>query len=201
MAIKNLAKLAKRSGGGAAKGSSIAKTETKKRPPVVVVKPITPEEEKQQKVKEVVENLLSGVDLRNPKEITEEVQKEVVVTTEQRENTEWLEEQLDILTAENERLTTELAETKQAYDNLYNNVQQYAQNGVIPQGIANQDAVVQMLVNEFRLIQGNLISMGVAQQPIQRILQPGEPLLIIHPIPFLNRLIDLFPFLARERKF
>ncbi len=191
MPVKNLAKLAKRNGGGAAKGSSIAKQETKKRPPVVKV--ITPEEERKLKIKETVDSLLDHVNLGNPNEKKEVVVEPEEVTTVQREATTWLEEQIEQLTEDNNRLSGELADTKQAYDDLYNGMQQYQNTGMMPSSFGDGETK-RKLIEEFRLIQNNLLTMGVNPQTQQ-------PNLIIRPVEFLLRLCMIFDFLQNEKKF
>jgi hypothetical protein len=197
--MKNYAKIVKR--GRPPKESNETNVVEK---PVKIKPPLTDEEERQIRVKETVNSLLSEVDLTNPKEIKiikDDVESEPI-TTVQRENTAWLEEQIDKLTKENQELSLELGNTKEAYDKLMINLQQYAQTGAIPQSLINDEGTIkQVLINEFRLIQGNMINMGVAQVPTNMVLQVGEPNLIIRPVQFLHRLLDIFPFLATEKRF
>lgn len=196
METKNLAKIAKR---GAGRPPSKPKTVTE----VIVEKPkvLSPEEERKIKIKETVDSLLDNVDLTNPHETrTPTVTTTEVVSTVQRENTSWLEEQINKLTVDNEALSAELLQVQNAYDKLYGNMQQYSQTGMMPQGM-DQDSLKPLVIGLFNEIQGNMLSMGVAQQPFNRLVSVGESLLVIHPLQFLNRMVQLWPFLANERKF
>ena len=197
MAVKNLAKIAKKS---VVSKPTVDKGVPTPKPKEKVEKKLSLEEERQLKIRETVDSLLQNVDLTNPNDVKEpEVKSEP--TTVQRENTEWLEEQIEQLNAENLRLSNELAEVKQAYDDMYNNMQNFAQTGQIPQALVGEGQIKQTLINEYRLIQSNMIQMGVAQQPIQRIINVGEPLLQIHCLQFIQRLEQLFPFLINDRQY
>ena len=154
---------------------------------------ITPEEERKLKIKETVDSLLDHVNLGNPNEKKEVVVEPEEVTTVQREATTWLEEQIEQLTEDNNRLSGELADTKQAYDDLYNGMQQYQNTGMMPSSFGDGETK-RKLIEEFRLIQNNLLTMGVNPQTQQ-------PNLIIRPVEFLLRLCMIFDFLQNEKKF
>jgi hypothetical protein len=77
-------------------------------------KPLSPEEERDIKVKERVDELLDGVDLK-PKKDDELLE----VENESPKGTEWLTEQIAALTTENELLKGELTVAKADYSKIF----------------------------------------------------------------------------------
>lgn len=174
---KNLMNLAK----GGKKTPPAKKVAVKK-----VEKPISPAEERDIKAKARVEELLEGVQL-TPEKKEELLELEPV----QKEGAEWLEEQVTLLTEQNESLRSELALVKQDYELIFIE-NQHIKTGV---GItSNEGAVKAKVIELFEEIQNNHIAAGV--DPISnignfRIYCPG----------FLNRLIAFFPFLAERKRY
>jgi len=177
---KNLMNLAK----GGKKTSPAKKVVEKK-----VEKPITPAEERDIKAKARVEELLEGVQL-TPEKKEDLLELEPAETP--KEGAEWLEEQVTLLTEQNELLRSELSLAKQDYERILIE-NQHIKTGVF--GVSPSDGAVKAKVIElFEEIQNNHISLGV--DPITnignfRIYCPG----------FLNRLITFFPFLAERKRY
>lgn len=142
-----------------------------------IVEPVlTPAQERDLKAKAKVEELLEDVQLTLNKEEELLVLEE---TPEEPKGVEWLEEQMSLLTQDNERLKAEnqvlLAENSQ-----------FQVGGTTP-----NDAVI---VNLFEELQQNHLKMGVNPQTNVgnfRIYCPG----------FLNRMIKFFPFLEQYKKY
>ena len=158
-----------------------AKTPAKKKE--VAEKVLTPEEERDLKAKEKVATLLEGVDLTLKKGGDDLLE----IDTPPKENGDyqWLEEQVQKLTEENERLNSEAAVAKADYAKIFETYQQL-KNGAVsgsPENGDNRLKVIQL----FNEIQANYVSMGKN--------------FIIHPPSFLLRLIMFFPFLENERRF
>ena len=110
MAKSNLVKLAK---GGGKKATAEKPVEK------VVEKTLTPEEERDLKAKQKVTELLKDVDLTAPKKEDDllEVDNDAV------KSGEWLEEQVTLLSEKNEILRTELAQAKEDYAKLFQQLQ------------------------------------------------------------------------------
>jgi len=179
MAKKNLIGLAK-SGGN--KTTPLKKTVEKK-----VEKPKTPAEERDIKAKARVEELLQDVQLSPEK-------KEDLLELEEEQTpkgAEWLEEQVTLLSEENDLLRSELALAKADYAKIFEENQRI-RNGA---GIASNDSALQAKVIElFNELQDNHIKLGTdpnSRIGNFRIYCPG----------FLNRMINFFPFLASVRKY
>jgi hypothetical protein len=163
---------------------NIAKPE----PVEVVEKENTPEEERDLKAKKTVENLLKDVSLTPKKEEAEEEIFEI--DNKKVENIEWLQEQLGLVTSENDLLKSDLLAAKDDYAKLL------TENQRIKNGASIQDdGVLKSTVTKlFHELQSNYISMG-------KNMYTGEPNFRIVPGAFLNRLIVYFPFLQKEKKF
>ena len=133
-------------------------------------------------INESVNSLLSDIkELTSSKSTdlitkNEDVSKKNIISGEQREATNWLEEQITRLTEENDELRTTLE--------MYSN----------PREIHSETETSASVINLFNELQGNLINMGVNEQT-------NQPNLIIYPIPFLMRMIEFFPFLRTEKRF
>lgn len=153
-----------------------------------VEKPITPAEERDLKAKARVEELLACVQLTPEKK---EDLLELEPAEAPKEGAEWLEEQVTLLTEQNELLRSELSLAKQDYERIFVE-NQHIKTGV---GITSNDGVVKANVIElFEEIQNNHITLGV--DPTTnignfRIYCPG----------FLNRLITFFPFLEERKRY
>jgi hypothetical protein len=180
-----------------AKGSNLvkmAKTVGKKanvaEKPVeeVVEKPKTAEEERDLKAKAKVEELLQGVDLSLTKENKEEELLEV--ESVDNKSTEWLEEQISLLSGQVETLRSELAQSKDDYAKVFALYQQIKSGA----GVQDDGDVKQNAIKLFVELQNAHLSMGFNPQT-------HAPNLIIAPIAFMNKLIVFFPFLAQYKKF
>jgi len=185
-APKNVAHLVKRN-----RNSKDTKTKTTK--PIERKEELVVEKPKLNNIAETVSVLLHEIDTLSATDVKESVGVTLKEETSMgRGNVEWLEEQVANLTAEAETLRAEFSVLKTEYDKMYDDMQQLTENGSFPeQTTSNLQPVV---VNLFRELQHNLITMGVNQQT-------GRPNFVINPVGFLNRMIAFFPFLELEKKF
>jgi hypothetical protein len=161
------------------------KTPAVKQEEVPEEKVLTPEEQRDLKAKAKVSELLEGVDLV-PKKEDEllEVESERV-SGELQAGNEWLEEQVQRLTEENEKLKSEIELSKEDYAKMFQSYQQLKNNPSIQsEGGAELKIRVGQLFNE---LQAQYLSLGAN--------------FYIHPPSFLLRLIKFFPFLENQKKF
>jgi len=142
---------------------------------------LTPEQERDLKAKQKVEELL-----KNSPFTKLDKKEDLLVLDEDQEpkGTEWLQEQLPLLIEQLQKLNTELTTEKQKNEVLTQKLQNAGGDGEATKAI-------NMLFDE---LQTNHIKMG--KNP-----STGAPNLVIHPIAFLNRLIQLFPPLAKKKQF
>jgi hypothetical protein len=171
-----------------------AKEEVKEVVPEVV---LTKEEARDLKAKEVVKNLLSEseVDLSlttKPKEDLLEV-----VEDEKPQGSGWLEEQVALLTSENELLRAEVQEAQMNYQKIFNENQRIKAG----QGIQDDSDLKQNIMRIFHELQSNYMKMGMSNQTRTEVIPAGEPNFRIAPAAFINRLIVFFPFLQKEKRF
>lgn len=187
---KNLTRLAKKGKENNAppkqKAPVVNKTVEKVETPIIKVKVPTTEE--------TVLSIIDNIDVLTGKsdiEIVENVEEtsSEAPTTMEKEATRWLQEQVELLTAENEQLRADLEQLNDYYNPNPNG----PQNDLYKPTSTHNDSNVGV-INLFNEIQTNLISMGINQQT-------GMPNLIIAPINFLNRMIAFFPFLENEKRF
>jgi hypothetical protein len=156
----------------------------------VVDKVTTPEEERKLKAKETVDKLLENVDLSLEKKddllelATSETRQEV-------EGAEWLQEQVALLSSENELLKNDLAAAKDNYVKIFSEFQNL-KGGTA--GVQDDGVTKSQVIKLFNELQSNHLAMGKNQMT-------GEPNFRIHPIAFMNRLILFFPFLDKEKRF
>jgi hypothetical protein len=149
--------------------------------PVVVEKKITPEEDRNIKAKQTVERLLEGSSLIPKKD--EPIFE--LITEKNQGNVEWLEEQLALLTSENEVLKNELATAKNDYAKLLNKTQNNGSNE-----FANE-TINQNILALFNELQNNLL--GHNQE---------RTVWTTANIPhLLNKMLLMFPFTANIKKF
>ena len=151
-------------------------------------KPLSPEEKRDLKAKETVSRLLSGADLTPPKEKKDElleVESEVEV-----KSSEWLQEQVSLLSSENVNLKNDLDVAKDSYVRIFAENQRL-KSGV---GITDDGVLKSQVIKLFHELQSNYMNMG--KEPYT-----GEPNFRIVPGAFLNRLILFFPFLQQEKRF
>lgn len=151
----------------------------------VIEKPLTPEEERDLKAKETVSRLLSGADLtpKDKKDELLEVEPEV-------RGSEWLQEQVSLLSSENVVLRNELDVAKDSYARIFAENQRIKSGA----GIADDGVLKSQVIKLFHELQSNYINMGKDQYT-------GDPNFRIIPGAFLNRLIQFFPFLQQEKRF
>ena len=162
----------------------------------VVEKKLTPDEERDLKAKARVDELLNGAKLdiiSKPKEDLLEMDE----APEDAGNSEWLQEQVALLTSENELLKIENGNLKQNYQKILGENQQIKAGA----GIQSDGDLKTGVMTIFHELQSNYIKMGFNQQPRQEMVLQGEPNFRIHPAAFINRLIIFFPFLANEKRF
>ena len=170
----------------------IAKTGAKKptarkpatRKNVAAKKPVvklTPAQERDLKAKQKVDELLKDSTLISSED-------DLLVLDESNgepKGVEWLEEQVTLQGIEIERLRKELGVEKE------NNINLAAQVANGSGGDGEVTKKVNMLFDE---LQTNYLKMG--KNP-----STGAPNLIIAPTAFLNRMIQIFPFLTKRKQF
>jgi len=182
----NLVNLAK---GGGKKTTPVTTKKPVVKPVVKVVeKPKTKEEVRDEKAIETVEKLLQGV------ELTPKIEVEVEVpSNEPKEemSNEWLEEQLTIISEENQLLKSELTQAKDDYSRLYN---QFQNGDVItnsnPDNL-NDETYKQNILFMFNELQANFLGMN----------QERNRYSIVNIDYMLKQFMSLFPFTEQYRKF
>jgi hypothetical protein len=179
MAKSSLVKLAT----GGKKTVPVKKEEKK-----VVEKKLTPDEERDLKAKERVKELLQGVDLSLEKKEDELLEMDEPQTMVEGSN--WLQEQVSLLASENELLKIDLANAKEGYAKMFEELQRVKANG----GAQGDSELMKGILTVFHELQSNYV-----KNPGNR--QDGIPNFIIVPPAFLNRLIMFFPFLQQEKRF
>jgi len=141
-------------------------------------KPPTAEEERNLKAKAKVEELLSDVKLTpDSKDDLLELAPE-----EEEKGSDWLQEQVALLSSENEALKIELKTAKEDYARIF-----------AKGGGQSDSEFKETIVKVFHELQSNYLNMGMSPS--------GEPNFRIAPAAFINRLIVFFPFLQKEKKF
>jgi len=154
----------------------------------VVEKILSKDEERDLKAKETVKELLTDVELDltvKPKDELLEVENE-----EQAKGGEWLQEQVALLSSENELLRIENQTLKGDYQKMLN------ENMAIKSGagIQGDNEVKNGVLTIFHEIQSQYMK-NPGFTPY------GTPNFVIVPAAFINRLIVFFPFLAKEKRF
>jgi hypothetical protein len=171
----------------AQKGRSLVSLATGKKTvakkPEVVVKAKTPEEIRDLKAKETVSKLLGDVNL-TPNENANTTQ--APVGDVKPVGVEWLQEQVALLASENENLKIELDKAKNDYVKIFEKHQ--------AGGVQDSSDVTNNVLSVFHELQSNYL-----KNP--GLTPGGTPNFIIMPQPFLNRLINYFPFLQNEKRF
>ena len=170
----NLAK-----GGGKKTDVKTSKPAPKKPEVKVVEKPKTPEEVRDIKAKQRVEELLNGVDLVPKKE------EELLEIEQPKEGLEWLEEQVSLLSEQNEALRAELGVAKADYSKLYESQRGGGGN------VSSNETVPQNVLIMFNELQNNLLG----NNPERHVYD------IIYLRNLLNQLMQLFPFTENYRRF
>ena len=185
MAAKNLVKLAKST------NKNNATVQEKKTVTPTEKKPSNPKEERDLKAKQRVDDLLKDVPLTinelNSKNDNSGLSGSSNKTPEL--TSEWLEEQVGLLSTDVETLRSELGKAKADYKKIFDENQQLRGGANV-----NDSVIKSKIVELFNELQGNYMSMG--KNPIN-----GAPNFIISPAAFMNRMILFFPFLQGEKKF
>jgi hypothetical protein len=156
----------------------------------VVEKVLSPDEQRDLKAKETVKELLDGVELDITKPKEELLEMDNGSSDEQARGDDWLQEQVALLTSENEILRIEANAAKADYQKML------AENQAIKAGagIQGNDELKTGILTIFHEIQSNFMkNPGFTPH--------GTPNFVIVPAAFLNRLIVFFPFLQREKRF
>lgn len=145
--------------------------------------------DKNQKAKETVEKLLNDVDLspKKKEQVTEEIKKI--------EGSEWLEEQVSILTEENEKLRKESEEAKINYKKLYNNYQTIKSGNVNSNNSNNVLIPDSELTNNIKAIFNELQKNMLGQNPERKRYSDVK---IAH---ILKKFIEYFPFIKEIKRF
>lgn len=178
MAKDNLINLAK----GVNKKQTPIPVATKKPVVKMVEKPKTPDEERNLKAKQKVEELLQSVELSPKKEVIPEV---VLIP---KEGTEWLEEQVALLSEQCEGLRAELIEAKDNYSKIYRELQNGRGN--------NSDNLTGETFKENILMMFNELQSNYLGQNTER--QRWSVAKIEY---LLNQMLQLFPFTQNYKKF
>jgi len=179
MSTKNLVNLAK--GGGKKPEVKVSKPAPKKPEVKVVEKPKTPEEERDIKAKQRVEELLNGVDLMPKKE-----EEQLLEIEQPKEGLEWLEEQVSLLSEQNEFLRSELGVAKADYSKLFEQSQ-----GGRGGNVSSNETVPQNVLIMFNELQNNLLGQN----------QERTSWSTVNVIHVLNQMLSLFPFTEKYKKF
>jgi len=161
-------------------------TPTVKKPVVkatkVIEKPKSKEEERDEKAKETVEKLLKDVELSPKKEIVEEIE---AVTVNVSEGAVWLEEQVALLTEENDKLKSELIIAKEDYSKLFQKLQ----------GGNTTDLEGETLRQNILFFFTEMQNAYLGNNP------QGQRYVYAYPERLLPKLVQLFPFLQNYQKF
>jgi len=145
-------------------------------------KPVELEESKETKTQQKIEELL--------KDLPQGPGDDLLILDEgpevDKESTEWLQEQVSILTTQNEELAIQAEEATENYKKLYNQL-----SGGAP--IGDSGDVKKGVIAFFTELQANYLRMGKDQK--------GESKLFIAPTGFMNKLLQYFPFLQEYKRF
>jgi hypothetical protein len=149
---------------------------------------LTPEEERDLKAKQTVNELLQDVKI-----LPSNDDKLLEIENDSKENNggnEWLSEQVDVLTQENEKLRQETEIAKEDYARIFAENQRLKNN----LGVVDEGAIKIKIIELFNELQNNYISMGV--NPMT-----NTPNFVIYFPAFLERMVMFFPFLGDKRKY
>ena len=106
---------------------------------------------------------------------------------------EWLQEQVSLLASENQNLRNDLQVAKADYTRIFNENQHLKSGG----GGSSDEELKRGVLTIFHEIQSNYMrNPGFTTSPTL-----GTPNFVIVPAAFLNRMIQFFPFLAKEKRF
>lgn len=169
------------------KQQHIVKKKVVEKPPVAKV--LTPEEERDLKAKQKVEELLCDVEfLPKTEESVVDVNKSVVETKTVNDGIEWLEEQVNLLTEENQTLKKELSQAKEDYSRLYNEFRTKVGGSTNEMYSQTTERNVLTLFEEF---QNNYLGRNPENQRYD----------FIYMDKLLKKFLSVFPFLDKYRRF
>ena len=134
-------------------------------------------DDKELKAKEKVKELLKDIDLLSDAD-------KKVVSAEIQKGTEWLEDQINVLSEKNTELEKEAAEAKENYKKLFADFQKLKEGNVSQ---ADSGEVNKKVVQLFLELQDNYNKLG-------------RNFIVYFPA-FLNRMIMFFPFLQKHKNF
>jgi seryl-tRNA synthetase len=186
---KNLLKLAKpKTDNKPVKKEEVKVSKAAVTKPVIktVAKPVVidAEHERQKKAIDMVEDLLADIDVKVVKETSINTPDESKIINKSNDNKLWLEEQVARLTEESEQLRAQLAGLPNA-----------------PQPVVNSDGIT---YNDYNVSDD---SDGLKQKTIelfselQDMHQRWGVNFKIYPVGFMNRLIEIFPYLKDYKTF
>lgn len=143
------------------------------------------------KAKEKVERLLEFVDIEDTEMQQDNVQETVQVEVGDMSDIGWLQEQLQKLSEENEALRAETEEAKNNYKKLFESrgdqVDEIsAESPMIPDSIIKTN-----VINLFVDVQDNFQGRNPERTQYTNIV----------PIPFMMKMVKLFPFLQEQKRF
>lgn len=138
-----------------------------------------------EKVKEIANDLLKDIPLtvdehmNNATEMV--IESSEINDKKSQSNSEWLEEQVGLLTDQVQELRKQLADKNEEFDNL------------LKGGNHSDSQLKDTVIRLFSEIQTNYLSMG--KNPVTK-----QPNLVIPPLAFMNRMVLFFPFLNEIKK-
>ena len=121
----------------------------------------TPEEERDIKAKMAVEKLLEDVSLITEKK--DSVNK-TPITSIRQDNAEWLQEQVSLLSAENENMRFELSEAKENYAKIYADFKKSRETGGNSDNDYLLETIKQNVIWLFNDVQNNLMGNNPERQ-------------------------------------
>jgi vacuolar-type H+-ATPase subunit I/STV1 len=151
-----------------------------------------PKDKKTSNVDEVItKNNIDDVVKNKVNELLTDVTQSIKENLKEGETTEtkikerkWLEEQVTLLSEENEKLRQHVAYLTNEYQPTEENINNENKR-------ANDEGIMKNVIDFFNDFQTNYIP-GVDPN--------GRPNMIIWPLPFVNRMIGYFPFLGQHRR-
>lgn len=185
--MANITKLAK---GGAKKTTTRKTTTAKKKTAQKPVAKKTTTDERDIKAKNKVAELLKDIDLTKPSEKQAPSKSEI---KEDGNNIEWLQEQLTILSDENEKLRTELGQAKEDYGKLFKgfNEKKVVQQPQSQIPLQSGDKTNENILKLFSELQNNFTGRNPEKTP-------WSTASIKH---LLGLMVQLFPFLQQHKNY
>lgn len=157
----------------------------KSQQPKVVEKPKSPEEVRDEKAKQRVQELLAEVPVLTSLGVVEESQQPQV--EEPVHGVDWLEEQVESLSSENQQLRLELETSKYDYSRLYEDFQKRLNGG----GQMIDETTKANIVTMFNELQANMLGQN----------RERTPWTIVNIKYLLGQMISMFPFIEQYKRF